>query len=301
MRLNRYGTKWCTVCNPPDATRSSEEDSLLAYVKELVGDSQVIGSDREVLDGLELDIYIPSAKLAIEFDGLYWHNEQNKPDTYHLRKTEMCDAAGIHLVHVFEDEWIGKRDIVKSRISSLLGKNPTVYARKCELREVSYSDSAGFLTANHIQGSCMSNTRLGLYHDGEMVALMTFGKSRFGDGIELLRYCSKKYLSVVGGAGRLFKHYVNSHPEVSKITSYADRRWSGPDSFYPKIGFSLDGVTRPSYYYIVNNSRKNRMDFTKKVLVEAGYSPKLTEHQIMLSRKIYRIYDCGNYRYAWGK
>jgi hypothetical protein len=128
---------------------------------------------------------------------------------------------------------------------------------------------------------------------------MTFGDSRFGEGTELLRYCNKKFLNVVGGASRLFKHFVDTHPDVSMITSYADRRWSGPHAFYPKIGFTLDGVTRPSYYYIVNNTRKNRMDFTKRALVEAGFSPELTEHEIMISRKIYRIYDCGNYRYVW--
>ena len=300
MRLNRYGTKWCTVCNPPDATRSSEEGSLLEYVKAVVGDAgYVLQSDREVLDGLELDIYVPEAKLAIEFDGLYWHNELNKPNTYHLRKTEMCEAAGLHLVHVFEDEWIEKQDIVKSRISGILGKNRKIYARDCEVRDVTYSDAAGFLTVNHIQGSCISSCRLGLYHDEELVALMTFGDSRFGEGTELLRYCNKKFLSVVGGASRLFKHFVDTHPDVSMITSYADRRWSSPQAFYPKIGFTLDGVTRPSYYYIVNNTRKNRMDFTKRALVESGFSPELTEHEIMLSRKIYRIYDCGNYRYVW--
>ena len=130
---------------------------------------------------------------------------------------------------------------------------------------------------------------------------MTFGAGRFNDGIELLRFCNRKYISVTGGASRLFSHFVAAHPEIGSIVSYADRRWSGKDAFYPKLGFTLDGVTRPSYYYIINNMRHNRMEFTKKKLVDAGFDPNMSEHEIMLSRKIYRIYDCGNYRYVWNR
>lgn len=298
-RLTRFGIKWCTKCQPAEPSRSKEESSLYEYVCSLVGKDKAIHSDRTTLNGWELDIHVPDSKVAIEFDGLYWHNETNKENYYHLRKTEACEEAGIHLIHVFEDEWFDRKEIVKSRLSGLFGKNTTIAARKCEVREVNPHDAASFLNANHIQGSCTSRWRLGLYHDGELVALMTFGKSRFEDSIELLRYCTKLYTGVTGGASRLFTHFIESHPEIPSITSYADRRWSGPHAFYPKIGFIQDGTTPPSYYYIIGNHRYNRMRFTKKRLVQEGFSPELTEHEIMISRKIYRIYDCGNYRYVW--
>ena len=90
----------------------------------------MVKSDRKTVFGHELDIYVPSLKLAVEFDGLYWHNELKKPDVYHLRKTEDCAACGIRLLHVFEDEWNYKMDIVKSRISGIIGKNTVIYARE---------------------------------------------------------------------------------------------------------------------------------------------------------------------------
>ena len=161
------------------------------------------------------------------------------------------------------------------------------------------AESNDFLENNHIQGACSSKWRYGLYFEGTPVAVMTFGRNRFGEGIELLRFCTAKHLTVIGGASKLFKHFVDAHPEIKQIVSFADRRWSGKDAFYPKLGFTLDGVTRPSYYYIINNMRHNRMEFTKKKLVDAGFDPNMSEHEIMLSRKIYRIYDCGNYRYVW--
>ena len=299
MRLFRYGIQLCTKCQPAETSRSKEENSLCSYIESLVGEGNVVKSDRKTVFGHELDIYVPSLKLAVEFDGLYWHNELKKPDVYHLRKTEDCAACGIRLLHVFEDEWNYKMDIVKSRISGIIGKNTVIYARECEIKEVDDSESRKFLEENHIQGPCGSTWRLGLYKDGNLCALMTFGTGRFNDGIELLRFCNRKYTSVTGGASRLFSRFVASHPEISSIVSYADRRWSGKDAFYPKLGFTLDGVTRPSYYYIINNMRHNRMEFTKKKLVDAGFDPNMSEHEIMLSRKIYRIYDCGNYRYVW--
>ena len=299
MRLFRYGINWCTVCHPAETSRSKEEGALFDYVSSLVGENNVVKSDRKTVFGHELDIYVPYKHLAIEFDGLYWHNELKKPDVYHLRKTEDCLEHGIHLVHVFEDEWNYQMDIVKSRISGLLGKNETIYARKCKIKDICQEEARAFLEDNHIQGSVVSKWRYGLYHNGQLVAVMTFGKNRFGEGIELLRFCTRKYLNIVGGASKLFKRFITDHQNIDTIISYADRRWSGGEAFYPKLGFVLDGKTRPSYYYIINNIRHNRLEFTKQNLVAAGFDPNLSEHEIMLSRKIYRIYDCGNYRYIW--
>ena len=54
--------------------------------------------------------YSNSAKeIAVEFDGMYWHSEENKPQNYHLNKTNLCEAKGIQLVHIFEkNEWLYK-------------------------------------------------------------------------------------------------------------------------------------------------------------------------------------------------
>ena len=298
-RLFRFGIGWCTNCNPAEPSRSKEEQSLCSYVASLVGEENVRSSDRDTIQNTELDIYVPSKQVAIEFDSLYWHNETNKDNDYHIKKTEKCEEPGIKLIHVFEDEWHFKQDIVKSRIAGILGKNPRLYARSCSVYEMTMAESNDFLENNHIQGACSSKWRYGLYFEGTPVAVMTFGRNRFGEGIELLRFCTTKHLTVIGGASKLFKHFVDAHPEIKQIVSFADRRWSGKDAFYPKLGFTLDGITPPAYSYIINNMRHNRMEFTKKKLVDAGFDPNMSEHEIMLSRKIYRIYDCGNYRYVW--
>ena len=278
---------------------SKEETEVLDYIKSIyTGD--VESNNRTILNGKELDIYIPEKKLAFEYDGLYWHNELNKSNNYHIDKTNNCEAQGIQLIHIFEDEWLYKQDIVKSRIKGLLGQNERIFARKCNIKEVSSSDSFAFLEQNHIQGGINSKYRYGLYYNDELVSLMTIGKSRFANEFELHRFCNKLNTNVVGGASRLFKHFLTDHSEITKIISFADRRWS-TGKLYEALNFSNREITPPAYYYVINGKRYNRINFQKHKLIAEGYDPNLSEHEIMLQREIYRIYDCGNLKYTYSR
>lgn len=220
----------------------------------------------------ELDIYIPDKQLAIEFDGIFWHNEINKPVDYHLNKTEECKKKGIRLIHIFEDEWIEKPNIWKSMLNNLLGSNENrIFARKCEIKEVSMEDSKTFLEENHLQGYCHSQIRYGLYYNNKLVSLMTFGKTRHFIGnsshqFELLRFCNKLNTSVIGAASRLFKYFIKT-VKPNNIVSYADKRWSN-GNLYEKLRFHKYNESKPNYYYVIGNRRKNRFNFRKSILVK---------------------------------
>lgn len=265
-------------------------------------------NDRSILDGYEIDVFVPSEHIGIEFDGLKWHCDQYKDDNYHLNKTDECLKKGIRLIHIFEDEWAHKQDIVKSMLASIFGKTERkIYARKCEVREVGNTVKKMFLEENHIQGDVVSKINYGLYYDDELVSMMCFGKPRISlgkkevkeDEYELLRFCNKKYTTVVGGASKLFKHFIYEYkPEV--ITSYCDRRWS-VGNMYIKLGFKLSHVSQPNYFYVNGQNRENRFGYRKSELVKEGYSSKKTEREIMKERGIPRIYDCGSYVFVWKK
>ena len=295
----KLGCTICSFCKPKDSFTSIAEDSLRTYVESLGFTTEHY--DRNFLGEYGADIVINEKKVIIEYDGIHWHSELYRPDDYHLKKTELAEAAGYHLVHVFSDDWEYKQEIVKARIKSLLGCiSKKVYARKCVAKSIDYATSSKFLTAYHIQGDCASANRMyGLYAGDKLVAVMTFGASRFSrHGDELLRYCTIPDASIVGGAGKLFSYYLNE-VKPSVVVSYADRRWSGNGAFYSKLGFTLTGVTAPAYSYVVGDHTENRINYQKHKLVAAGFDPDKTEHEIMLEREIYRIYDCGNYRYVY--
>ncbi len=296
----------CNLCNPYKTGPSRLEKELLEFVTNNY-DGEIMSNTRTIIRyNLELDIYLPNIKLAIEFNGVYYHNELFNPDNYHLNKTELCEEKGIHLIHVYEDDWVYRQDIVKSRILNLLGKSNIIYARNCEIREVKYKETNSFLKSNHIQGACNSKYNMGLFYNNELVSIMTFGKLRVNlgykneEGVELLRFCNKLNHSIVGGANRLFKYFKEKY-ECNKIISYADRSWtcSNKESLYDKLGFEFDSVTIPNYYYVVNNIRENRFKYRKSELVELGYDKNKTEREIMFERGIFRIYNSGNLKYVW--
>ena len=287
-------------CQKCGYTTSFGEDEIYNFIKELLPDENVVKKDKSVLNGYELDVYVPSKKIAIEFDGLYWHSEMRKSKNYHLWKTEECEKQGIHLIHIFEDEWIYKKDICKSRITNILGLTKNIiYARKCEIVEIQDNIAKEFIDRNHLQGYARGKYRYALKFKGKIVSVMTFATLRNNLGsknkkgsYELLRFCNEKNCTVVGGASKLLKHFVNS-VKPSEIITYADRRWSN-GGLYEKIGFSIDHISPPNYFYIDGRKRKNRFCFRKDILVSKyGCSKEETEHKFCLRNGLYRIYDCG--------
>ena len=270
---------------------SKSEDEIANFIKNK--GFAIIRNDRSILDNKhELDIYIPDKQFAIEFDGVFWHNEVNKPVNYHLNKTEECKKKGIRLIHIFEDEWIEKPNIWKSMLNNLLGSNENrIFARKCEIKEVSMEDSKTFLEENHLQGYCHSQIRYGLYYNNKLVSLMTFGKTRHFIGnsshqFELLRFCNKLNTSVIGAASRLFKYFIKT-VKPNNIVSYADKRWSN-GNLYEKLRFHKYNESKPNYYYVIGNRRKNRFNFRKSILVKKYNCPQdMSEHEFCKSKGWY--------------
>lgn len=277
---------------------SGEEQELINFITGVYS-GKIKTSNRSILNGRELDLHLPELNLAIEYNGLYshsykpWEERESliKGPNYHLNKTLDCEKQGIRLIHIFSDEWNYKRSIVESIIKSKLGLNYRIYARKCSVVEVGVLDKNNFLNANHIQGEDKSGIKLGLQYNGELVCLMTFNKSRFNKNYEweLVRFCNKSGLNVVGGFSKLLKAFRNSYN--GSVVSYADRRWSD-GGVYLKNGFELIRVNKPAYYYVDRDYliRHNRMKFQKKLI--GAY--KCTEYEKAREMGFNRIYDCGS-------
>ena len=292
-----YGCIKCSNCGV-----SSGENELIDYIKSI--EEVVETSVNNIIYPKDIDVYIPSKKIGFEYNGLFWHSELYKDNNYHLNKTEDCEKVGVRLIHIFEDEWLYKNDIVKSRIRNILGLiDDRVYARKCKIREVGSSECRDFLDKNHIQGFVKSKVRVGLYYNDELVSLMSFGDLRKNMGLkgeeceyELLRFCNKLDLNVIGGASRLLKYFVKNY-KPRKVISYADRRWS-QGGVYETLGFEFVHDSRPNYWYIFGLNREYRYKYRKSELIKMGYDKDKSEREIMFGLKKYRVYDCGNKKYV---
>ena len=303
-RRKNQGIELCPILNPilvSDGTSDIENDIYL-YIKSIYS-GKIIQNDRSILNGKEIDIYLPEMNFAIEFNGLYWHSEVYKDKMYHQEKTILCENKGIQLIHIWEDDWLDKKDIVKDIIQSKLGMNDKIPARKCIVKEVSSKESKEFLEKYHIQGNVNASIRIGLYYDDSLVEIATFGKLRnilHSNGqenqYELYRLCSKSGYTIVGGVSKLLTHFIRKY-QPKQIVSYANLDISNGNvynSFFKKIS-----ITTPGYYWSKDGYKYHRSNFTKHILVKNGYDKNKTEEEIMHELGYYKVYDSGNIKYVW--
>lgn len=302
----RYHDKICPTCYPRDVTRSRGEQELYEFVKSIASDA--VPNNRSVLQGRgEIDIWVPSRKIAIEFNGLYWHSQSaleaaGYSATRDRDKLEALIQAETKPIIVYEDEWNQNREVVQGRLRYALGDPlvESIGARKTKVIELPSREAREFCKQHHLQGAARSNYRLGLEDQHKkLLAVMTFSKSnpsRRIQGWEINRFCSLPGVRIPGGASKLFKHFIQVvQPE--SVISYGDRRW-GSGELYRELGFVFDGNTQPGYWYFLPNQgirihryqlRKNEHD-----------DPNKTEYENRLAQGYLRIWDCGHTRWVWG-
>lgn len=277
---------------------SSHNEKRLAQFISGLG-IRVIENERTLIHPYELDIFLPEQKLAIEYCGLYWHNELHKDSNYHFKKYQRCKERGIQLLTVYEDEFKEKESIVLSTIAHKLGKNesPKIYARNCLVSDIPASEKSEFFSRTHIQGNGNSSVNIALRdNDNNIIACGAFLRSGTNSMI-LNRFATA---CIVPGALSKIISYAMKTFQLSEIVTFADLRWSD-GSLYEKTGFVKDKMIKPDYYYVYNNSRYHKFNFRhnrlKKIL--NNYDPSLPEHENCFNHSIYRIYDCGKIRYTY--
>lgn len=287
--------------------RSKAECEIEEYIQSL--SVKTISQYRKL--GIELDIYLPDYNLAIEFNSLYWHSEHNggKYKTYHLEKTEICEQNGIQLLHINSDEYIKNKKLIFSMIKSKIGLNEVIYARKCYIKEINSKIEREFLEENHIQGYGKSNFKIGLFYHDKLISLMTFStnrkytgdKSNKTDSYELVRFACKQGYNIIGGASRLLKYFEKTY-KPEEVISFADRKWTSmiKGCVYDKLGFDMVKVTKPNYWYILNdNTKLHRYNFTKHSILKKfpNADNNLSEWENMKILGYDRIWDCGNMKF----
>lgn len=293
----------CAICYPYDNYRSKGEKELSMFIQEIYKGE--IHFNKKYLNKIDIDIIIPDKKIAFEYNGLYWHSEFKKPKNHHKDKKIELSKLGYNLIHIWEDDWNNpfKKEIIKNRISSILGFNKKIYGRDCKIKEISIKESKEFINKNHLMGYAGASIKIGLFDkNDELIGVSTFGHGRNSmgkkRGYELIRNCYKGGYTIVGGFSKMLNYFIHNYS--AEIFSFADTDWTDlNNSVYLKNGFNLIHHTNPSYFWVVAGKRRNRVMFQKHKLIKKGANHDLSESEIMHNLGFYKVYDSGNLRYEY--
>lgn len=299
--LNKYGLSHSKYMDT--IYTSSGERELYRYVCSLV-DADVLHNVKDVIKPYELDIYIPSEKLAIEFNGTYWHSDLNKESTYHQKKLLACEKLGIQLIHVYEYEW--NNDYTKEKIKKLISNrlNNTnavrLFARKLEVKQINNKVAIEFCDKYHMQNGTNANINIGLFNSEELVGVMTFGTPRFNSEYqyELIRLAFKDDTRVVGGAQKMLKFFIDNYKPESILSYCKLDKFNG--RVYEQLGFSDIGISKPNYVWVNKEDVLTRYQTTVKELIKLGLGKEGdSESDIMTSLGYLRVFDSGNKKFVW--
>ena len=293
-----------------DVFTSKPECEIMEFIREL---GHECGKNRKLLNGKEIDVFIPEKQIAIEFNGCKFHTEWDggKGRQYHLSKTKMCKDKGVGLIHIFEDEYYGKHEIVLNKLRHILGggsEKQKIYGRKCEIQRIDGEMAKLFMEKYHIQGGDSSTAHYGAFFENELIAVMSFLRNH-GDEWELTRFASDYNYVCCGVGGKLFKYFVREH-NPNTVKSFADRRWTinETSNLYTQLGFEFDSYTPPSYTYykpkVHRYKRFHKFGFRKKILLKKYpniLTPEMTETEMVKKLDYDRIWDCGLIKYVWKK
>ena len=297
----RYGVDY--TCLIYSGKLRGNDSSYNRSFAELLDDNGIKYEREFLLQKYSYDFKV--GETLIEINPTATHNTHFNPygknridANYHRDKSKLAKDSGYSVIHVFDWDDVDK-------VVQLLKFRVTAYARKCDVKVVSEIDTNNYLDMYHLQGTCRGQKiRLGLYHDNQLVSLMTFGKSRFNKNCEyeLLRYCS--HYNVVGGAEKLFNHFIKEY-KPSSIVSYCDTsKFSG--KVYDTLGFTHVKTNSPRKHWY---STKEKRHITDGLLLSQGYDRLFKENhgkgtsneELILNRGYLPVYDCGQATYIWRK
>lgn len=293
---------------------------LLKYVREYIGDSiEIISNDREVLKGMidkngtkhtyELDIYIPSRSVAIEFNGDYWHSDKYKDPWYHQLKTLACESKGIRLIHIFEYEWVNPeyKGLIKKYLADLLGEKEVIHVDQCIIEEIDYITISKFLELNHLHGAD------GIEQGGIYIALKDNAYTSRILGViafnvieshyELIRICTLHRISIIDGEAKLFRYFVDKY-KPSSIIAYVDiTKYTG--KIYRSLGFNShipEDILAPRFNWVnpVTKEYYTEDQVTKQKL-SALQIGEVNESELYTMDRlgVVRIYNSGYIKYEY--
>lgn len=273
---------------------SKVEKEIYLMIEDKVGRGNVESRNKTVLNGKELDIYIPSKNLAIEYNGDYWHSTEKLDSNYHQLKTIEAAKNGVRLIHIFEHEWndLRKRELLINHINRLVEDNRNI--EYCtHIKELNKEEAVKFLHKNAIN-ILDSENYLGLYNiSGDLIGITQINQdpnNRFtltNIKIEIVNTIYKNNTNVVNGIEKIIKYLALKYNANTIYTRIDISKFTGKQ--YLKAGFKLIDIEIPKHIWI-NTIDSSIIQFNN-----------INESILEKVEDLVKVEDCGYLRLAWAK
>lgn len=191
------------------------------------------------------------------------------------------------VIHLHQDLWESKRNIVQCRLLANMGQyTRRIFARKTHARKINATFAMEFLEDHHLWGATRAKHYYGLFWNNNsrfnndddeqvLVAVATFSNRRkvIRGGVshrshELLRFCTRRDTTVVGGISKLIQAFVQDY-QPDDLVTVVDRDWGGGSGWH-SIGFETVEILDPNIM-VVNPNNKEQLGI-RRHLVGAGVS-----------------------------
>lgn len=307
--LDRYGISY--TCQLPQVIEKNKHmiSNINRHFKKLLDDYNIKSNYEFKLNNMSYDLKIENTNILIELNPSYTHQStgfryfgksQKDPlnKNYHIEKTKNALNNGYRCIHVFDwDNW--------NKIINLLKPKEKIYARNCNIKQVSDIDINKFLNEYHLQGTCRGQSiKLGLYYNNELIQVMSFGKPRYNKNYqyELLRLCTSPNYIVIGGSEKLFNYFIKNY-KANSIISYCDNAKFKGD-VYINLHFKLKSFGQPALHWSkgkeqITNNLLNQRGYDQ--LFNTNYGKGTSNYDLMIQNNWKGIYDCGQSVYIWNK
>lgn len=301
---SNWSTRKCPKCFPRNfrGMQTEVED----FIKSLcVGHDVTIDGKNVLENSRQLDIYIEDLKLAIEFNGLFWHNSDlgahgrsPTPMMYHYGKSIECESKGIQLVHIFEDEWKTNEKLCKSKLKKIAfpEKVRHIDANLCAvIKDINNEMKHKMLCKYSFFGDDGSSVQYGLVYNGHLVAMMTFSKARNNQQQcqwQILNYVEVNTFIIDNGFGALLDAFAKDYNATS-IRLYASFDWATKSTYAKWMDFIA--CQDPRLYWTHNGERIKGTAISKDNAhsILETYDDTKPFQQNMNDNGYLRIYDSG--------
>jgi hypothetical protein len=273
----------CYKCSPFTSSTSLKEKEIFNFIKSIYS-GLVIQNDRKILKPKELDIYLPELKLAIEYNGVYWHGYHNEiqiPLSEFKKNTEWkrleCQKLGIRLINIDDYDYLNKPEIFKRFLQDQILPRQKIGARECEIKSIDTKTARDFCEYYHVNGFKGGSEKFGLYYNDELLIVAIFAK--YKSDYECVRLCYKTGYDVIGGWAKIQKHFGKRFLHYVNLKYFPGENKTG-------CGYRFVGKN-----ILHRNSLQNKTNLKKYC---KNIDPNLSDFQNCLNNGYICSFDVGN-------